>query len=93
MKVKIKTTVETEKEITFPYYFKLNYNTAGCIYYGIINETKTISINRDEVVVLSTENMGDNLSHERFIESNAGEFITQFDKAVESLQQLVKNNL
>lgn len=93
MKLQIEKKVSQEVELELPYYFKLTYGNAGDIHYAIITESKSISVTGNEILSLSTSTVCSNLENDNCVESNAGEFITAFDKAVESLQQLVKTNI
>ena len=93
MKLKIEKKVLHEVELELPYYFKLTYGSAGDIHYAIVTESKSISVNGNEIFSLSTSTVCGHLEDNNFFETNAGEFIIAFDKAVESLKKLVKPRL
>ena len=92
MKIKIKESIETEKEIKLPFYFKWRESA----FYCIKSETEAISvflrgvsISKTSASVIAAQYGCDDFNKE----CSAEEFITAFDKAVESLQQLVKTNI
>lgn len=85
----IRTEVTEEIEINFPYYFK----TGGC-YFALEREDLAIEVTDTQVCKWAfSSTLSYQLGKADATEITRGEFITAFDRTIESLQQLAKTTI
>lgn len=81
MTIKLKVETEIEKEITFPYFLKMDSGT----YVAYLNECKTLIV-RDSSIDWYSQFMETYICDADHIEITAEEFTRRYDRMLEFLQ-------
>ena len=85
MKVTVITSIE--KEISFPLFFKLTYETLGSTFYALFDEEKSMRIDsRKEMTCISTTAVADSYGKPNCVEITEAEFNAAFDETMQLIQ-------